>query len=310
MKIQRATFLGVRGVTDVTLELTDPRTNAPHGLVVFTGPSGSGKTRLLEALIAAKEAVGALGPMTPGAPWIREGSGAKILLTFQLDESERTYADSSSPSIDTEVIFTEERVRVEAPDGLRALLERYSHDPAQGKLEYFPAMRKIPAHPPYGGLGVAEQRIARPGKDPRKYGFVVSFLRTLEYSRVAAEAFAARLAALSPTCRYLARPLEDAEPRCLQSRGGPPVTPAELSDGEADAVVFAATAVVIGLEHSLVFVDRPDLHLDDAVRLLGGLGALGQDNQLFVASGPELAAAAAGARIVPLRETGAPGPKG
>jgi hypothetical protein len=207
------------------------------------------------------------------------------------------------------VIFTEERVRVESDEGLAALLERYAHDPTQGKLEYFPATRRIPAHPPYGGLGVAEQRIARPGKEPRKYGFVVSFLRTLEYSRAAAEAFAARLKAFSPTCRYVARPLEDAEPRCLQSRGGPPVTPAELSDGEADAVLFAATAVVLGLNHSMVFVDRPDLHLDDPVRLLGGLAALGQDNQLFVASGPALAAAAAGARIVPLRETGAPGPK-
>ena len=310
MKIQRATFLGVRGVTDVTLELTDPRTNAPHGLVIFTGPSGSGKTRILEAMIAAKEAIGAFGPMTPGEPWIGAGSAAKIHLTFLLDEGERTFADTSSPSMEAEVIFMEERARVEAEEGLRALLERYSHDPAQGKLEYFPATRGIPRHPPYGGLGVAEQRIARPAKDPRKYGFVVSFLRTLEFNRVAAEAFAARLAALSPTCRYVARPLEDAEPRCLQSRGGPPVTPAELSDGEADAVLFAATAVVIGLDHSIVFVDRPDLHLDDSVRLLGGLSALGQDNQLFIASGPELAAAAVGARLVPLREPGAAGPKG
>ena len=310
MKIQRATFLGVRGVTDVTLELTDPRTTAPHGLVVFTGPSGSGKTRILEALIAAKEAVGALGPMTPGASWIGAAGAAKILLTFQLDEGERAYAGISSPSSEAEVIFTEERVRAEADDGLRAVLERYSHDPAQGKLEYFPANRRIPAHPPYGGLGAAEQRIARAGKDPRKYGFVVSFLRTLEHNRAAAEAFAARLAAFSPTCRYVSRPLEDAEPRCLQSRGGPPVTPAELSDGEADAVLFAATAVVIGLDHSIVFVDRPDLHLDDSARLLGGLSALGPDNQLFVASGPELGAAAAGARIVPLREPGAADPKG
>jgi hypothetical protein len=310
MKIQRATFVGVQGVSDITIELTDPKTNAPHALVLFTGPSGSGKTRMLEALIAAKEAIGAFGPMAPTAPWIREGSGAKVLLTFQLDESERVFADAASPSIDAEVIFTEERARVEADDGLRALLERYSHDPAQGKLEYFPAARKIPAHAPYAGIGVAEQRVARPGKELRKYSFVVSFLRTLVHDRVAAEAFAQRLAALSSTCRYVPQPLEDAEPRCLQSRGGPPVAPKELSDGEADAVLFAATAVLIGLNHSLVFVDRPDLHLDDPARLLGGLVALGQDNQLFVAAGPALAAAAVGARVVALRDVEAPGSKG
>src|SRR5690349_8229498 len=101
MKIQRATFLGVRGVADATLELSDPRSGAPHEAVVVTGPSGAGKTRLLEALVAAKEAIGAYGPMTPGAPWIAAGaSAAKILLTWSLDDAEQEYAGASSPTLE------------------------------------------------------------------------------------------------------------------------------------------------------------------------------------------------------------------
>ena len=73
MKIQRATFIGVRGVPDLTLDLTDGRTGAPRALVVVSGPSGSGKTRMIEALIAAKEAIRPYGAMTTGAPWIRAG---------------------------------------------------------------------------------------------------------------------------------------------------------------------------------------------------------------------------------------------
>jgi hypothetical protein len=301
MKIQRATFLGVRGVGDATLDLTDPRTGAPHGAVVITGPSASGKTRLVEALIAAKEAIGPYGPLTPGAPWIGAGNAAKILVTFALDEAERDYAGTSSPTMEGEVIFLPERARIEADEGLRALLERYSHDPGQGKLEYFPASRRIPAHAPFMGLGTAEQRIGRAGKDARKYGFVVPFLRALEHDPARAEGFAARLLALSPTCRYVPGARGEGIPRCLASRGAPPVTPAELSDGEADAVIFAATAVAIGLDHSIVVVDRPDLHLDDLERLVAGLSTLGRDNQLFLASRPELGALVGGAHVVSLK---------
>jgi hypothetical protein len=308
MKIQRATFLGVRGVPDATLELTGPKSSAPASTVVVAGPSGSGKTRLLEALVVAKEAIGAYGPMARGAPWIGGGAAAKILVTFHLDEAERDYAGTASPTVEGEVIFLPDRIRSEAPEGLRAVLERYSHDPAHGKLEYFPATRRLLPHPPFTGLGVAEQRIARPGKDARKYSFVVPFLLSLQHDARRAERFASRLAALCPAVAYAPDPEGAPIPRCFRSRGGPPATPFELSSGETDAVVFAATATAIGLERSLVLVDRPDLHLDDVERLAAGLAALGQDNQLFLAASAastglaDRLAAAAGAHLVTLKE--------
>ena len=302
MKIQRATFLGIQGVGDATLDLTDHRTGEPHGTVVITGPSASGKTRMLEALIAAKEAVGAYGLPPVGAWWIGAGKAAKILLTFQLDAAEREHAGTSSATLDAEVIFLPERARSDADEGLRAVLERYSHEPAHGKLEYFPASRRISPYAPFAGLGAVEQRLVRAGKDPRKYSSVVSLLRTFELDHARAAGFAARLEALSPTCRYV-RGSTEIIPLCFSSRGGPAVTVHELADGEADAVIFAATAVTVGLDHSLVFIDRPDLHLGNPAHLLGGLAALGQDNQLFLAAGAELAAAAAAgvAHVVTLK---------
>lgn len=301
MKILRATFLGVRGVPDLTLDLTDTRTGAPHGLVVVSGPSGSGKTRMLEALIAAKEAIGPYGPMMAGAPWIGAGNAAKILVTFHLDEAEREYAGTSSHVLEAEVIFVPDRANSEAHEGLRAVLERYSHEPGQGKLEYFPATRSIPMFPPFAGLGTGEQRIARAAKDPRKYGFIAPFLRTLEHDSARLKRFAATLAAFSPSCRYVRDGSPGALPRCFSSRGGAPVTPGQLSHGEADAVIFAATAAAIGLDHSLVFADRPDLHISDLEHLVAGLASLGQDNQIFVAGRPDLAAAASGAHVVTLK---------
>ncbi|MFO0617941.1 MAG: hypothetical protein U0414_35450 [Polyangiaceae bacterium] len=302
MKIQRATFMGVAGVPDLTLDLTDGRSGAPNPLVVVTGPGASGKTRLVEALIAAKEAIRPYAALAPGAPWIRAGGGAaKILVQFHLDEAEREFAGSASQTVDAEVIFHPERVNAESDDGLRAVLGRYSHNPAYGKVDYFPAERRIPTFPPFPGLGAGEQRVARLGKDQRKYGFVLPFLRSLDQDGARRERFAATLALLSPSCRYVPDTSGDGVPRCFSSRGGAPANVGQLSQGEADAVLFAATAAVIGLDHSLVFVDRPDLHREDVDALVEGLAQLGRDNQLWLTGGPRVVAAARGAHVVTLK---------
>ena len=282
MKIERATFRGIAGVADLTLDLRGDRAGVPRSLVVVAGPSAAGKTRMLEALIAAKEAIRPYGLPVSGAPWIREGGAAKIVVSFYLDEAERAFAGTTSETLTGEVIFRADRVDCDADDGLRAVLGRYSHNTSYGKVDYFPADRRIPIFPPFPGFGSGEQRIFRLGKDPRKYGFVLPFLRTLDQDAERRERFAASLAALSTSCRYVADRSGEAIPRCFASRGGAPATVAQISHAEADAVLFAATASALGLDHSLVFIDRPDLHAADASRLLTGLGTLGRNNQLFV----------------------------
>jgi hypothetical protein len=302
MKLQRVSFLGVRGIADTTMDFGRRESGPPHDLVILAGPAGAGKTRALEAILAAKEAVAPYGPPGAGAPWIAPGSTiAKVVLAFHLDEDERTYAATSSDVLEAEVQFFPQRTRADAPEGLVAVLERYSHDRAHGKLEYFPASRRIPFEPPFGGLGTNAQRLYRTTRDARKYGFVPRLLQHLERDRALAREFASRLEALSPTCRHAPGSGGEGMPRSLSSRGGTAMRPSEISDSEADAVIFAATAVAIGLDRSLVLVDRPELHLDlrSAKSFLGGLRALGEDNQLLIASSsPEIIAAAEGARVV------------
>jgi len=301
MKIQRAELLGIAGVPDLSLDLTSSSTGEPHARVVVTGPAGSGKTRLLEALIAAKEAIRPYGPLATGAPWIRAGQAAKIRLTFWLDDDERDFAAAASNSVSAEVIFQPNRIEAESDDGLRSVLGRYTHQAAHGKVDYVPAERRIPTFPPFAGLGTGEQRLARLAKDARKYGFIVPFLQSLAHDVARRQRFEAALAALSPTCRYAPDLSEQVIPKCFSSRGGQPVTVGQLSHGEADAVIFAATAAAIGLDHSLVFVDRPDLHTDEPETLLDALGALGTDNQLWLACSPRTAASARGAHVVTLK---------
>ena len=303
MKIQRLTFLGVRGLSDATFDLTDPASGAPYPVVLITGPAASGKTRALEAIVAAKEGIAPYGPMGPGAPWIAAGgSAAKVALSFHLDEEERTYAGTAEDRMDGETAFLPQRARSEADEGLIALLERYDHG-ASGKLEYFPTNRRVPSFPPFHGTNTLEQRVLRPSKDPRKYSFVLRFLRDLEDSKATEAAFADKLAMLSTTVRYERVGPADGMPRCFRSRADELLAPTELSDAESDAVIFAATAVAIGLNRSIVLIDRPELHADlrDLPRFYGALRALGNDNQLILAtSSPELVAAAEGALVIKL----------
>jgi hypothetical protein len=303
MKLARVTFLGVRGLRDVTLDLTDPKTGQPRELVILAGASASGKTRALEALVAAKEAVAPYGPLLPGATWIEPGAlAAKVAMSFWLDEEERTYAGVDSPTSEAEVTFGTQRNTRDAEEGLVAVLGRYQHGKRAGKLEYFPATRRLPSHGPFGGTSALEQRIQRTTKDARKYSFVPRFLRDLDVDAARGRRFGDALAQLSPTLRYEPTGGEGL-PRCLRSRDGAAVTPLELSDGEADAVLLAATAIAIDLVSSLVLVDRPELYADPANfgAFVKGLGALGDDNQLVLASSSaELAAAAPDALIVRL----------
>jgi hypothetical protein len=294
MKIQRAKLVGVAGVPDTTLDLTEGRTGVPHSVVAITGPCASGKTRTIEALIAAKEAIRPYGLMATGAPWIRGGaSSAKVYVTFYIDEAERDFAGTSAPTLEGEVIFHPDRVVAEADEGLRAVLGRYAHNAAHGKVDYFPSERRIPMFPPFAGLGAGEQRPGRLTKDQRKYGFILPLLRSFEHDSARRERFAASLEALSPSCRYVPDTSGETIPRCFTSRGGDPLTVGQLSQAEADAVIFAATAAAISLDHSLVFIDRPDLYVDDLDAFLDGLAALGKDNQLVLGGGARLASAAA-----------------
>jgi hypothetical protein len=297
VRLLRATFLGVRGLPDLTWQLGDQATSTPFDVVVVTGPAASGKTRLLEALIAAKEVLAPSGPPASGAPFVRAGERhAKVELTFVLDEAERRAAGVDEPVQRAEALFRPGACASELDEGLASVLERYEHDPRFGKVEYLPARRALPLYGPAHGLSAAEQRTLRAGSDPRKYSFVPRLLLELPNDPDASARFGALVASLAPGLVYA--PSKAAPLRAFSSRGGEPVTAHELSSCEADAVLVAATATLLRLERSIVLVDAPEHTVDEAHLADWALALRGSAGGAAAGLGPQLVLATKSRELV------------
>jgi hypothetical protein len=306
MKLAQATFLGLRGLRDEKLDFLDKNSRMPASFVLVTGPSASGKTRALEAILMAKEAI---APYAAGATvegWHRDGvHAAKVVLTWWLNAEEQASSGSPEAFVTTEAILREDGITVDADEGVLSVLERYRHDDAFGKVEYFPESRRLLAYGPSHGTSELEQSGLRTERDVRKYGFVPRFLQELARQPARQRAFSELVTRLAPALRYA--PGEYPEV-CFRSREAEPVGYEALSSSEADAVIFAATTVMLGLSHSIVLIDRPDLHLgfDRLGAYLNALTTIGTDNQIIAASpNAAIASAVAGARVISLGAAGA-----
>lgn len=285
MKLARATFLGVRGLPDVTCDFLHPDSGKPHAVAVLTGPAQCGKTRALEAILAAKDVL-APYDVAPedGEGWVRSGQdAAKVELTFALDAIEQRRYGLAEHAL-AEIIFTPDEVAADADQALVALLSEYEHGPRSGKLEYFPASRGLPRHVT-SSFKEDDQRPHRTTGGPSKYAFVAPYLASLAKDAGAARRFGELLTRLCPRLSYAA-PKGGDPTRCIATTGRPAVHPRELSSTELDAVLWAATASLIRLDRSLVLVDRPELGADEASfgAWLEGARGLGEDLQLIFAS--------------------------
>lgn len=303
MKLRKIAFKGVRGLADGAWDLTDQGTGEPASLVLVTGPSASGKTRFLEALVTAKEHVAPYAARPMIAPWIRPGDiAAKVGLTWHLTPDEQAYGALADGPAETESIFTTVGATYPEDDGIVAVLKRYEHGHTAGKIEYLPAHRLVPMNGLGVGLSPFEQRPLRATGDPRKLASVVRVVHELSGGGPTADYFAALLERLSPTCRFEPAPAGDAFPRCFPGPSGPRSV-RELSSGELDAVVMAAMAVLLGLSHSVLLIDEPDLFTDAArvPELAEGLLALGQDVQVIATTrAPEAWRAARPGQVITL----------
>lgn len=276
MRLLRARTVGIAGVPDGAWDFAHPDTGEPLDLVLFTGPSAIGQTRLLEAILAARARLAPSGLDVDDERWIERGyRTAKIELALWFDDEERALTRFTDPVVETEVVFGREP---EVDLGLEMLLGGYEHRPRSPKVEYFPARRAIDPHASLG-LDEAAHEPLRLSRDPRKYAFIPRYLRHLA-ERGEHRRFTDRLAAFTDTCRF------DPEAAGFVSARGERCSLFELSSSETDAVILAATAALIGLDRSLVLLDRPDLFLaDDPRRLVRALRGLGEGAQILAASG-------------------------
>ena len=249
-----------------------------HERVLIIGGSGTGQTRLLELIVAAREMLAPNERVFEPTDFIRPGNQtSRAILAWQLTAEEQTLIGASSPVVSTEVIFTQEE-EDEVDSRMGFLLERYGHDDEPPKFEYFSERRRLDIGGGEASLDEEGQIFLRSSPSPRKFSWVPTFLFELPDAPEKAARFAATLERFSPSCAY------DLRRHVLSSRGRALGSLRELSASEADAVMFAATATLVGLSRSIVLVDRPELHGIDPVRALAGLSALGVDNQLILAT--------------------------
>lgn len=312
MKISRLALRGVSALPDLECDFSAGPAGRPHDLVIVHGPPASGKTRLLELMLAALEIVGPYVGIVRASDWVADPAAparVEIDVALEADGS----AEPPPAAMAYGVVTFGASVTSQIDRSARRWLSRYDHDPAHGKREYFPESRQRAWGARRDGLAPHEQALLRSSRDPQKFSFVPRFLADLRFDPRRGPAFAAGLELLSPTIRYMpvARSAEPA--KCFKDAHDPArvgVHYDELSSSEADAVIIAATAALVGLNHSIVFLDRPELYVPPTrlIEWVRALARLGQNNQWIVATSDEaLAASVHKSQLVALGSAAAAG---
>ncbi len=295
MKIARVVTNGVRGLPDRTFDLVDG-SGAPARRVLIVGPPGCGKTRFLETLVAAKEDVGPYG-VGYSKPAVRPGAAAaKVTIHWELEADDTEQLGVREKNLVSESIFGSTTSAAHHDARLELVLRRYAHGYEHGKLEYVPALRTLsPEAAGSMSLDPDDQKALRPERSFRKYSALPKFLSELGlglYEPERASHFAAMFAALTRTKRVAGVRRTNRGPEMVFAGvDDVAIGISELSASEQQALIFAGMAALIGLSHSVVLVDGPELFLpSDAVpAFVDKLSELGIDNQwIFATSNREL----------------------
>ncbi|MEJ7730010.1 MAG: AAA family ATPase [Polyangiaceae bacterium] len=311
MKLAQLTVEGILGAPDGTFSFTDDA-GQPLDVVVLSGDEGSGTTSLLEAIGILKEHVGGYGAAPAPSTVLRGGAArGRVATSWALFDDERRRVGAPSALCSVELLIDKASARVaNASADLGPLFERFSRDPGEGKFEYFPANRELEA---VGGLPIepvlpaALQAASRLGKARDKYAFVHGVLaeaalgagddvlRALRRDGVVLggpssdqlEPYRKAFARLTDRVRLDGMTMQARRPGLrFVRRDGAALGFDDLSASDRQALLFATTFVHLGLEHSIVLIDEPELHIHPARQadFLRCLSLLGADNQLIVAS--------------------------
>ena len=281
------------------MSFVDPATGRAASLVAITGGTASGKTSLLDAIVAAKERIAPFGAMPTDTAILRPGArSAKIKVTWEFTPAERDRTGTDRDTIITESVYGATLAPAEPDPTAAALLGDASFDPTVSKLEYFAANRRMPL-----GSGVDATRLGngpvdrelRLSKDNGKYAALVSFIVAaglgLDIDDSGKPKPAGRVTvAFSKLCTSkklagLYRAGDGVFPG-FTDHAGRALGVTQLSDGELDALLVAATFVRNGLRASTILLDTPELHRSDLdTRLfIEGVRAIEEENQIIVAT--------------------------
>jgi hypothetical protein len=313
VKLAHLSVAGFRGLPDRAFDLTERVSGAPHDVVLVTGDTGAGKTSFLDAILAAKDDVGAYGPRRAPASYVRQGArAARIEARWRLSLEEQARARSSEVEVTTISTFGEGAPALSTHmEGLRALLAEYTRDPERGKVEFFHAERALVAS---GGARAGSSDIS-PVMEARtrlaatndKYRLLRGYLidAILNDGLALAETVREQGIALRRTepdaqawVREVLRPLlrdksfdgidrlESGFRVRFRCRDGVIVDLDELSASERQAVLFGVTFLRSGVHRSLVLIDTPELHLHPCrhTSFFAALRTLGRDNQIIAAT--------------------------
>lgn len=310
MKISELAIKNVRALPDLSRRLAGP-SKRPFDVVLITGPMGSGKTRLLSAIAAWKEAAGPYGSPPRLADWERrEGQGGSLSGVWELTEDEARRGQLAAASVPVRVDVGPKAGAPEVPAGLRRVLSAFFREETHGKVEYFPASRRLSRAPlpvPLDALSEKVEAAMRLGDDEDRYAIERAWLHARLSADLAAGASTlssrgvllsgqapdslggvrAAIARLAPHLRLLG--LSSNGPKATVRFVRSDRTEVDLDDlsfGEKQAVLFAAAFHRLALSRSVVLIDTPEMgiHPADHARFFQAITDLGRDNQIIAAT--------------------------
>ncbi|NUP05731.1 MAG: hypothetical protein HOW73_06685 [Polyangiaceae bacterium] len=286
MRIQSIETNGCRAIADRKYDL--PPFAEGKNLVAVVGPPASGKTSLLDVIAAGKEVVAPYGTQPAPSDLVRQGfAECKIIIDWGLTEDEEDFAAIDGPPRTEAIVRRQGLPDTDGDPGLVALLERYSHYPGYGKIDYFPDDRGIPQHAVVGPDLVVDQQMRRLSRGPGKYAALSRFTRTAltgaDEGRTG-ETLKELFHKLCPWKKLVG--IGGLGSPVFHSSSGVETPLDRLSASEAMAFLFAATFVMVGLHDSVVLIDTPELRFGpgDGARVLRELMGFAPTTQFIVAT--------------------------
>lgn len=271
----------------------------PHLLVALTGPPGVGKTSLLELVARHKEHVAPYGRPTSSRDMLGpEGTRLEVATSWQLEAHEQKSTGHDGTPVTALSVWHPKRNEARADPALVHVLARYRHGAEWGKVDFVPTDRITPSGPGSPGEPTFWQKTRRLSLGNDKYAGLSRLYASAD--RKQRQTLGELLAELRPG---LVAALDDGK-LCFETPAGRRA-PTQLSLTHRLAFQLAATFVLVGLHHSVVLIDTPELGLPagEALSTLRALRDFAPTTQLITTTTDTEILTASETRVIRLEPT-------